>query len=109
MVKLAGVASRVARCARYRTVASEQSPDHVIFAVGHEQVLLARVMRESKIVRRSIAQRRRAQNEFLHELPFLCEDLNSFVDSIANIHKSILRDVDCMDRIPEQLAWRISR
>src|SRR5579864_3322210 len=108
VVKLARVAARVACRALNGAVASEQRPDHIIFAVGHEQILLGRVVRESKIVGRSIAQRLRPQNEFLYELAFLREDLNSVVDSIANIHRPILRDVDRMEWIPEQLAWRVS-
>jgi len=50
-----------------------------------------------------------AANEFHYELAFLRENLNSVVDAVANIHKTILRDMDRMNRIPEQLAWRISR
>ena len=98
----------MARRALDGTVAAQQRPDHVVFAVGDEQIFLGRVVRKREIVSRSIAQGFGPQNEFLHELAFLGEDLNSVVHSIANIHKAVLRDVDRMERIPEQLAWLIS-
>src|SRR6202521_852983 len=109
VVKLARVAACVACRALNGTVTSEQGPDHIIFAVGYEQILLGCVMREGEVVGRSIAQRLGSQNEFLYEFSIFREDLNSVVDSIANIHKPILRDVDGMDWIPEQLARRIAR
>src|SRR6266853_6653163 len=100
MVELARVAASMARRALNGTVAPEQRPDHVIFAVGHEQIFLGGIMREGEIVGGSIPQCLRTQNEFLYELALFREHLNSIVHAIANINQPVLRNVDGMEWIP---------
>ena len=69
MVELASIASRVARRALNGTVTSEECPYDVVFAVGHEQVLLGRIMREGKVVGGPIAQCLRPQMNSITNLP----------------------------------------
>jgi len=89
VVKLAGIPARVTDRANNRAVAPAHDPDHIIFTVSYEQVLLAIVTRESEVIRGAHADRFLAQEDFLYKLAFRCKRLNSVVDSIANVDKSI--------------------
>jgi len=51
VVKLAGIAARVAECSNDSAVAPMNDPDYIVFSIGHEQILLAFVARESEVIR----------------------------------------------------------
>ena len=89
VVKLAGIAARVAECSNDSAVAPMNDPDYVVFSIGHEQILLAFVARESEVIRGAHADRFFAHEDFLYKLSFLRKRLNSVVHPIANVNKSI--------------------
>ena len=90
VMELARIPARVTGAAQDRTVASTQGPDYVVFAVGHEQIILVCIPRKSDIISGTVAQRLFSQKEFLEELSFFCEDLDTVVDTVADIDEPII-------------------
>ena len=84
MVKFACIMAAVTERTHHGAVAPTEDPDHVVLSVGYEQVLLAWIMREGKVIAGPLADRLSADEEFLLERAFLCENLNPVGRSIAN-------------------------
>src|SRR5437588_10732585 len=103
-VELARIAAVVSGHPNHGAVAAAQCPDHVVGVISHQQILLARIVREGNVANCSWLSRRRMYEELLHELALLREYLNPVVGAIANVDKSIVRDVGTVDGRPELLV-----
>jgi hypothetical protein len=108
-MELPGTAAVVPGLAQHGAIVSPESPYDVVLAVGYQQKLLVLVGRKRELPYRTDPQCFRAQSELLNELPLLGEHLHPVIDTIADIHKAISRDVnatalDCeiADRVVRQ-------
>src|SRR6202040_3685867 len=102
-VELPGVAAAVTNLAQNISAAALDRPQYVVLAIRHDHVLLFRVPRENEIPSGSLPQSFLAHKQFLHELAFLREYLNSIVGAVANINKPVVRNMHAVHRIPELL------
>jgi len=101
VVELACTPARVTGAAQNGTVTSTEGPYHVVFAISHQQVLLAWVSRECEIIDRAIAQGLLPQKEFLQEFTLFRKNLESVVNAVTGVDKSVIGQVDAVEWSPE--------
>ena len=89
-MELPCIPTRMTGTAQDGTVASTESPYHVVFAVGYEQVALTLITRKCQVIGRAVAKSLLSQEKLLQELAFFCKHLNSVIDAITDIDKSIV-------------------
>src|SRR6185312_17247511 len=80
--------------------------DLLVLAVGQEQVLLLRILRERDVPHRSVAERRPLDEHFLHERSVRLEDLDAVVRPIADVDEAVVRQLRAVHRRSELLDRR---
>src|SRR5215467_4394357 len=105
---LAGLASAVAELGDDVQRLPVHHVDALVLAVGEEDVLLLRILREGDVPHRSVALRRGLDDLLLHELAALLEDLDAVVHAVADVEESIDRRLGAVHGIAK-LRLRLAR
>ena len=88
-IELARVAAALAEVVRHLQRLTVDDVDLLVAAVGHEDVLLLRVLREGDVPHRTVASESFSILTLLHELAFLREHLHAVVDAVADVHEVV--------------------
>ena len=111
-VELAGLPPSIAEARQHLQGLAVEDVDALVRAVGHVQILLLWVPRNSDIECRSVAERVGFDPSLLHELSVCCKRLDAVVGTVADVDHAVIRKRDRMHGCAELIrlvAWLVCR
>ncbi len=108
-VELPGLPAAVAERRQLLQRLAIDDAHFLVHAVGHEDVLLLRVLRERDVPHRAGVLRVLLVERFLDELALGREDLEPVADAVADVQQAIDRHVGAVHRVAELLRGRRGR